>query len=250
MTNQPTKDTVNIYSTCRACNGLLHVTNPNNTVHPTCPPKPKPAEKLTQQWLQAATNEDTDTADRLETEIEHIDSQPPRLLDAALIYASWNWPVFPLKTASMAAQAHDPYKTAKTPATKNGFKDATTDTEQIRAWWTRNPDAGIGLATGHHFDVIDIDTPAGIPTYLQLLQQNRTIHGQVTTASGGIHLYTATTGQGCRTRMLPGVDVRGAGGYVIAPPTRLLNNRRWAYTWNHLPSPFITGKGDTYGVIA
>jgi hypothetical protein len=40
-------------------------------------------------------------------------------------------------------------------------KDATTNRARILAWWTRHPQANIGLATGHGFDVLDVDGPAG-----------------------------------------------------------------------------------------
>ncbi|ATL69870.1 bifunctional DNA primase/polymerase [Nocardia terpenica] len=79
---------------------------------------------------------DSAEADRIEALLDRIDSTPPRLGDAALVYASWGWPVFPLRPGG------------KVPATRHGFKDATTDTARIRAWWKAMPGANIGLATG------------------------------------------------------------------------------------------------------
>jgi hypothetical protein len=66
-------------------------------------------------------------------------------LDHALDCAARGWPVFPIKPGS------------KEPATRRGFHDATTDTDQITTWWTKTPAAGIGIATGVAFDVLDID---------------------------------------------------------------------------------------------
>jgi hypothetical protein len=238
------------YTTCRDCGGLLHTTD-GDTVHPLCTPRPTRVEQLAEQWLDAVLAGDAALEAELHTRIEDIDNRAPRLLDAALLYASWGWPVFPLKTTAAARRAYDPYKAAKTPATKNGFKDATTDAGMIRDWWTRNTDSGIGLATGHAFDVIDIDTHAsdgGTDSYTAIMAMDKKIHGRVTTASGGVHLYVQPTGEGCRTRMRPGVDFRGVGGYVIAPPTRLLGERRYGYAWAFRPSPVLTGSGDTYGV--
>lgn len=46
--------------------------------------------------------------------------------------------------------------------------------------------------------------------------------GTVTTPRpGGLHIYIAATGSGNHANMLPGVDFRGLGGYVLAPPSVL-----------------------------
>ena len=60
----------------------------------------------------------------------------PNELDAALEYASGRMPVFPCNPLD------------KKPLTAHGFKDATTDEAQIRAWWTRWPNAMVGAPTG------------------------------------------------------------------------------------------------------
>jgi hypothetical protein len=237
-----------IYSTCRDCGGSLLVTHPDDTVHPLCTPKPTKAERLAREWAEAVNLSDSAQEAELQAQLDEIEARPPRLLDAALLYAQWDWPVFPLKPLSVAMKAPNPTKEAKKPNTPNGFKDATTDADQIRSWWQRNPDANIGLATGHAFDVIDIDTYAGgVPTYLELQQQDLPIHGNATTASGGVHLYIKPTGRGCLTRWKPGADYRGQGGYVVAPPS-WLGTRTRAWSWLHRPSPAITGVGDTYAV--
>lgn len=223
-----------VYTTCRRCGGLLHTTD-DATVHPGCEPKPTRAERLAEQWLAAVKADDEALEKELFPQIEAIDTRPPRLLEAALRYAEWGWPVFPLKTHS------------KQPATFNGFKDASTDIDQIKHWWTKKPDCNIGLPTGGAFDVIDFDVPDGIPTLHKLVGEERAVHGWVTTASGGTHLYIKPTGRGNHARWLPGTDYRGIGGYVVAPPS-WLGNRGRSWTWRHQPSPIITGVGDTYGV--
>lgn len=223
---------VNIYTTCRGCGGLLHVTDGLNyhNGEPPCTPKPTKIERLSAQWLAAIEAGDTTLADRLETEINTLDSRPPRLGAAAEQYARWGWPVFPLRPGE------------KRPATKHGFKDATTDLERIRAWWKRHPDSNIGLPTGHKFDVIDIDVPDGPRSYLEMIDDNiiPDIHAQVATSSGGIHLYILPTGDGNGTRIKPGIDYRGIGGYVVAPPSTL-GPRGRAWNFVHRPSPTITG---------
>lgn len=232
-----------IYSTCRDCGGLLHVTN-NDTVHPGCTPKPTKVERLAQEWLDAVAANDEDREQELFPQIEELDTRPPRLLDAALKYAAWGWPVFPLKPLSLAIKDPQPEKAAKRPGTAHGFKDATTDPDRIRAWWQRHPDSNIGLPTGLAFDVIDIDTPKGPESYAQLIADGDVpdIHGQVATASGGLHLYILPTGDGNSTEIMPNIDYRGAGGYVVAPPSMLWQRSR-SYSWITAPSPTITAAG-------
>jgi hypothetical protein len=69
------------------------------------------------------------------------------VMDAAIEYANRGWPVFPCNPST------------KQPYTNNGFKDATTDINQICDWWTLHPAAMIGLPTGTvtGFWVLDID---------------------------------------------------------------------------------------------
>lgn len=225
-----------VYSTCRDCGGLLHVTN-NETVHPSCTPKPTRLETLNTAWRELAELAPPDQAemDRLEDEIREYEIRPPRLLDAALRYAAWGWPVFPLKPLY------------KQPASRHGFKDGTTDPDEIRALWSKCP-YNIGLPTGLAFDVIDIDVPDGAQTYARMLEADviPDIHGQVATSSGGLHLYIHPLDGGNLARSLPGVDYRGTGGYVVAPPSTLGQPGR-SWSWITPPSPTITGVGDCFG---
>lgn len=140
--------------------------------------------------------------------------------DAALWYADHGIPIFPLQPRG------------KLPATKHGFQDATTDRDQIRQWWHDMPAANIGTPTGHQFDVIDIDGAEGANQWAQLTENDGLppILGRAgTPRPGGNHLYIAATGRGNKTAFLPGMDYRGIGGYVVAPPSLGANARR--YVW-------------------
>jgi len=93
----------------------------------------------------------------------------------------------------------------------------------VLAWWTRHPQANIGLATGHTFDVLDVDGPEGA----HAIQAFAAEHGLessgplVRTGGGGWHYYLAPTGLGnVHPAELTHVDWRGRGGYVVAPPSR------------------------------
>jgi hypothetical protein len=159
--------------------------------------------------------------------IHQLQSAPPRLAEAAQLYASWGWEVFPL------------YPGEKTPLTRHGFKDATADPEQVRVWWTSWPSANIGLPTGKRFEVIDIDVPTGMNTWPSLRDSDAMpdMHGLVCTASGGLHAYVLPMAGGNLAGLLPGIDYRGAGGYVVAPPSIRADRRRWQ--WTAKPSPIL-----------
>jgi hypothetical protein len=105
----------------------------------------------------------------------------------------------------------------------HGVKDATTNRARILAWWTRHPQANIGLATGHRFDVLDVDGPAGEQA-IRTLAADHGLYSSgplVRTGGGGWHFYLAPTGLGnARPQGLEHVDWRGRGGYVVAPPSR------------------------------
>jgi hypothetical protein len=144
------------------------------------------------------------------------------ILTAALEYAAKGLPVFPCK------------RTDKRPLTKNGFKDATTDPDQIRAWWKQWPDAMIGMPTGKvsGIDVADLDVKKGkngfaaIPDWKDrspIIVRTPTdpkLHTDGAPDEGG-HLWFKSNGaiKGTTDTIAVGVDTRGAGGYVIAPPS-------------------------------
>ena len=133
-------------------------------------------------------------------------------LAQALKYAAHGWPVFPVVPGE------------KIPVTPHGFKDATTDPAQIRAWWSANPGRNIGVATGRPGpDVVDVDhhgtAGTGFAAWNQakragLVERPLAI---VRTPSGGMHAYYTGTGQRSATIASRHLDFRAAGGYVVAP---------------------------------
>lgn len=131
-------------------------------------------------------------------------------LAGALDAAGKGWRVFPLKPDG------------KVPITSNGYKDATTDVQTIREWWNKTPNANIGIATGEvsGFSVVDVDIKDGRAGEESAQKLGLPFHDTLTvrTASGGWHYYFAHT-EGFRNRagLLPGIDTRGDGGYVVGP---------------------------------
>jgi hypothetical protein len=151
------------------------------------------------------------------------------LLDAALQYASRGWRVFPIHTVDEGGccTCHRTCSSpGKHPRTKHGYKDATVSPPQIEAWWAKWPDANIGIATGmaSGIAVLDVDGPAGMQRLVDLVRDSGTTLPAtpcVVTARG-IHIYFAL-GPGERAVMCTsgdGLDMRGDGGYVLAPPSR------------------------------
>lgn len=142
--------------------------------------------------------------------------KPKVLRKGALKIASTGQPVFPCRTEG---------KKAKRPFTRNGLNDATTDPEQIERWWKVNKGAAIGLPTGIQWDVLDVDVKAAVDgrghlPYLNRLGLLNGCQRVVQTPSGGWHLYfKASPGNTNRASAALGLDVRGLGGYVLAPPS-------------------------------
>jgi hypothetical protein len=140
------------------------------------------------------------------------------LASAALWYAAQGLPVFLLQPRSKV-----PYPKS------HGFKDATCDAGRIRSWWRFAPDANIGIATGHRVDVIDVDGPDGNHSLAQILEELPDRLGWASTPRpGGRHLYVPATGRGNDAAILPGIDYRGLGGYVVAPPSA---TEQGTYRW-------------------
>ncbi|AVT34739.1 DNA primase [Plantactinospora sp. BC1] len=163
------------------------------------------------------------------------------LLRAALEYAAAGVPVLPLHSPTATGctcRRPDCDRPGKHPRwhrslLRHGLHDASTRPEVIRRWWTRWPEANLALRTGDRFDVCDVDPPDGVAALRAVVRERRITGPVVRTGSGGWHLYLRPTGAGNRSGLLPGVDWRGAGGYVVAPPSRHASGRD--YRWIRRP---------------
>ncbi len=131
---------------------------------------------------------------------------------AALTYAGEGIPVFPCKPGG------------KEPLTQHGFKDASTDASKITAWFNRWPNANIGIPTGERSGILalDVDNPASLET-LEAEHGELPATTTIRTGSGGLHYYFRyPAGEKISIsagKLGPGLDTRGEGGYVIAPPS-------------------------------
>ena len=168
-------------------------------------------------------------------------------LAAALSYAARGWPVFPVHSirrqgTQCTCGRRDCGSPGKHPRTESGLKDATVDERTIRGWWQRWPDAGVAIATGRGLVVVDIDVhKGGDDSYVDARRALGDVPDtvEVITGSGGRHIYLAAP-EGVAVRcsagqLGPGLDVRGDGGYVVAPPSLHASGRR--YQWESSGDP-------------
>ena len=125
----------------------------------------------------------------------------------------------------------------KHPRTAHGFKDATTDSDTIKEWWGKWPEANIGMPTGAVTGllVIDIDPRNGGEESLESLFSK---HGRFPdtaeqiTGGGGRHFVFRDPAIAVPKTLAPGIDLKGEGGYfVVAPSIHQSGN---AYQWDGL----------------
>lgn len=141
----------------------------------------------------------------------------------------------------------------KIPSIKGGCKSATDDVAQVRAWWALNPKHNVGIATGspsRGLVVIDfdVDPDKGEDGYETLRTWERE-HGELPetvtaiTGRGGIHYYyRCNTPIACSVNAELGVDIRGDGGFVVAPPSIHPNGR--TYEWENDPCEVAIAEAD------
>lgn len=162
----------------------------------------------------------------------------PALMAQIMRYADWGWCVIPLHTpikAGCSCHRSGCDKIGKHPRITDWPEQATTDIAVIQRWWKQWPTANVGIATNTHLYVLDVDGEQGRDTLARLEAQ----HGALPetprglTGGGGEHyLFTLPGGVtlGNTVRFAPGLDTRGPGGQIVAPPSRHVSGK--AYTWD------------------
>jgi len=146
--------------------------------------------------------------------------------DTPLGYALRGWRVIPIPPGLKYPQGFPKWQTS-----------ATTDPDLINQWWTLHPDHGVGIATGPASGlwVLDVDL---YESYRDLERRHHTLPDTLTTitGSGGLHLYYRYPDDGtvirnnASTRLGAGLDIRGDGGFVVAPPS--IHPNGVAYQWD------------------
>jgi len=152
-------------------------------------------------------------------------------LTAALGYAARGWPVLPLHWPlgqGCSCGRRNCGNVGKHPLTEHGLHDGSLEPAEIRGWWTKWPDANIGIVTGQlsRLLVVDVDPRHG---GLESLPRLESIIGPlpvsytVTTGGGGTHYYFAlppgVAVPSSNGKIAPGIDIKADGGYIVAPPS-------------------------------
>jgi hypothetical protein len=160
-------------------------------------------------------------------------------VDFASQYATRGWPVLPCHTPTRTgcscsdAECSSP---GKHPRLVNGLHGATTDLVEIEEWWQRWPNANVAIQTGDVSGLVAIDIDrrgGGDRTLADLVRQHERLAKTLAVQTGdGVHLYFQHPGRrvpnDASRRLGPGIDIRGDGGYVLAPPSLHRNGRRYA----------------------
>lgn len=164
------------------------------------------------------------------------------IMDAALKYAGMGFPVLPVRRDN------------KAPYTPHGLKDASTNPDVIRDWWKKWENANVAIRTdGLCVLDIDMDDLSGKDGNFYLLQWQREHHESfpetwtARTGRGGYHLYyKADKPVSSHIGIIQDVDIRGEGGYTIAPPSVHANGNRYEWVDGSEEEPMACANAAVY----
>ena len=173
--------------------------------------------------------------------VGYLSAEVKSMKEWALYYAELGLAVFPLAYRN------------KVPAVEGGCKVATTEKSKIERWWNQNPRYNIGIATGNKSNGLvvidlDVDKNKGIDGY-EVLRDWQNKHGELPetwqsiTGRGGYHyFYKDTITHSNKVGLYEGVDIRGEGGYIVAPPSVHPNGN--IYEWEQGPEEYEIAQVD------
>lgn len=152
-------------------------------------------------------------------------------LDAALAYRARGWSAIPATRRGKRAAV--PWR---------AYQEHLPEESDLRDWFAEWPDANVAIVTGavSGLVVLDIDPEhGGAESLAELTARHGALQDTVEarTGSGGRHLYFGHPGGAVpnRTGLAPGIDLRGDGGMVIAPPSVHPSGGRYRWRAGHAP---------------
>ena len=114
----------------------------------------------------------------------------------------------------------------KKPITEHGFKDASTDQEQIAEWWRTNPEANIGIPMETPTQLLLLDLDYRGKSVVSSLDDLIELYGavpdtcEVISGSGeGRHIYFRWSGGRVPKQIAAEIELKGDTGYAVAPPS-------------------------------
>jgi len=158
-----------------------------------------------------------------------------QVLQAALEYLERGWSVIPLyavRSGCCTCGRPDCDKPGKhSPVKWKEYQTRRATVDEVKTWWQKWPWANVGIVTGaiSGLLVLDIEGPEGAEA---VARRELPLTAIAETGGGGWHyyfLYPEAGNISNRIALLPHVDIRAEGGYVVAPPSIHRSGRR--YTW-------------------
>lgn len=158
------------------------------------------------------------------------------LLEKALFYASKGLYIFPCREKYEGKYYSKKYKTMvdaepKQPRISGGLKSASNDENVIVSWWSKkgweNSAIGVNCGKSKLFTIdIDMHSGNGFEKFMSLGIADKGAYHTIT-ANGGLHItYYDPSGIGkTHTREKLSIDTRGIGGYIILPPSYVLDQK-------------------------
>lgn len=245
--------------TCPECGGLLEVDPVHGKCLGSCPEK----TRVKNVWTLLTVKQGWESTGGGKRAINHLAARvgvavawerakktkdrQRELLTAALSYAARGWKVFPVwnigRDGRCACGGQRDCKPGKHPATRNGLNDACADRTQLLEWWSRWPEANVGIATGaaSGFFVLDVDGDAGQISLSGLEEQHGKLPDTVEaiTGSGGRHVLFRCPHDlkihNSAGSIAQGLDIRGTGGFIVAAPSNHYSGG--SYVWEVASQP-------------
>ena len=159
--------------------------------------------------------------------------------EAAFEYIAMGFPVIPLcwpnpDGSCGCGRGHEGKSIGKVPLTEHGLNDATQTQAGANEYWGKWPNANVAIVIPQGYFVLDVDAQHGGHESLDIIQEQHAKLPKtmsVITGGGGLHLWFKADGIRNTTAFagFSGLDIRGIGGYVVAPPSIHRSGNEYAW---------------------